>query len=143
MQQFSIRQDGFKEIRNAMLLKSVPLFILISAIGIGVPYYNSRGQRNDAAIFPFIIPVVLIMIVFSLYRSVNRQTDILKSYSISIDNHSITRTQNNLPAMTINKADVTEIIKSAKGGLIIKGNPAANIIGIPPQIENHEKLEAC
>ena len=56
MEQFKIRQDGFKEIRKALLIKAIPISLLAIFGGLAISYINTNGQQNIVNILPFVIP---------------------------------------------------------------------------------------
>jgi hypothetical protein len=141
MEQFKIRQNGFKEIRKAILIKAIPILLLAAFGGLAISYFTTNGQPNDVNVFPFVIPIVLVALAFGLYRSVNRQKEIFDSYILTLDNNVITREQHNTPTITILNADLCEIIKNSNGSFTIKGNSSVNVIGVPSQIDEYEKLE--
>ena len=141
MEQFKIRQRGFQEIRKAILIKTIPISLLAAFGGLAIAHFNTTGQQSDVNVFPFVIPIVLGALAFGLYRSVNRQKDIFDTYRLTIDNNSITREQYNTPTITISNADISEIVKNSNGSFTIKGNSTVNLIGVPSQIDDYEKLE--
>jgi hypothetical protein len=141
MEQFEIKQDGFKEIRKAMLIKTIPISLLAVFGGLAISYFNTNAQQSDVNVFPFVIPIVLGALAFGLYRGVNRQKEIFASYRLTLDINGITREQHHTPAITISNTDISEIIKNANGSFTIKGNSSVNVIGVPSQIEDYEKLE--
>lgn len=141
MEQFKIRQDGFKEIRKAMLIKAIPISLLAAFGGLAISHFNTNGQQSDVNVFPFVIPIVLGLLAFGLYRGVNRQKEIFDSYRLTLDNNGISREQHNTTTITISNTDVSKIIKNSNGSFTIKGNSSVNVIGVPSQIDDYEKLE--
>lgn len=141
MEQFKIKQDGFKEIRKAMLIKAIPISLLAAFGGLAISHFNTSGQQSDVNIFPFVIPIILGALAFGLFRGVKRQKEIFDSYVLTLDDNSITREQHNTPTITITKTDLKEIIKNSNGSFTIKGNSTLNVIGVPSQIDDYERLE--
>jgi hypothetical protein len=141
MEQFKIRQDGFKEIRKAMLIKAIPISLLAAIGGLAIGHFSTNGQQSDVNVLPFVIPLVLGALGFGLYRGVNRQKEIFDSYRLTLDNNGITREQHNTPTITISNTEVSEIIKNSNGSFTIKGNSSVNVICVPSQIDDYEKLE--
>lgn len=141
MEQFKIRQDGFKEIRKAILIKAIPISLLTVFGGLAISNFNTNEQQSDVNVFPLVIPIVLGAIAYGLYLGVNRQKEIFDSYRLTLDNNGITREQHNTPTIAISNTDVSEIIKKSNGSFIIKGKSSVNVIGVPSQIEDYEKLE--
>ncbi|MBK9568176.1 MAG: hypothetical protein IPO37_24375 [Saprospiraceae bacterium] len=85
--------------------------------------------------------IVLGALAFGLYRGVNRQKEIFDSYRLTLDNNAITREQHKTPTITISNTDVIEIVKNSNGSFTLKGNSPVNVIGVPSQIDDYEKLE--
>lgn len=140
MEQFKIKKDSFKEIRKAMLFKTIPFLLLVVFGVIVINHFNPNGQQSEANVLPYLILMALV-VPFGLYRGIKRQKEIIESYTLTIDNNCITREQHNTPTITISFKDLTEIIKNPNGSFTIKGNSPVDVIGIPAQIENNEKLE--
>ena len=141
MEQFKIRKDGFKEIRKVMLIKAIPFSLLAAFGGLAISHFNTNGQQSDVNVFPFVIPIVLGALAFGLYRGVNRQKEIFDSYILTLDGNGVTREQHNTPTIIISKEELSEIIKNSNGSFTIKGNSYVNVIGVPSQIDDYEKLE--
>ena len=73
MKVFKIRQDGFKEIRKKMLLRSIPMLLIAGAVGITISTINSKQKENDANVLPIVIPVIAATLGFGIYRGISRQ----------------------------------------------------------------------
>ncbi|MBZ5857739.1 hypothetical protein [Flavihumibacter profundi] len=143
MQVFKIRQDGFKEIRKKMLLRSIPILLIAGTVGITISTMNSKQKENDVNVLPIVIPMAVLALGFGLYRGVNRQRLLFESYTLTITNNLITREQLNTPTISIYFNDVKEIAKHKNGSFIIKGKGTVNLIGIPAQIDDYFKLETA
>lgn len=141
MEQFKIRKDGFKEIRKASLIKAIPMSLLATFGGLAISHFNTNGEQSDVNIFPIVIPIILGAMAFGLYRAINNQKKIYDSYRLTLDINGITREQHNTPTITISKTDLNEIVKNSNGSFTIKGNSDVNVIGVPSQIDDYEKLE--
>ena len=114
MYQFKIRQDGFKEIKRAMLLKVIPIAIFAIFGGLAISYMNSNPKENDVNVFPFVIPIMLSAIGFGLFRGIKRQKQIFDSFRLTLDNTTISREQHNTPSISIPISEIIEIIKNKK-----------------------------
>ena len=141
MEQFKIRKDGFKEIRNSMLIKAIPIILLAGFGGIAISYFNLNRQHNEVNILPFIIPLILGALAIGLYISIKRQKEIFESYRLTIDNYKILREQLYTPTISILKAEIRGIIKNSNNSFTIKSNSKVDIIGVPSQIDEYDKLE--
>ena len=47
METFKIQQEGFKEIRKQMLIRTVPIMLVAVTAGILISSINSRKQAGD------------------------------------------------------------------------------------------------
>lgn len=143
MQVFKFRQDGFKEIKKKILLRSIPLLLIAGAVGITISTINSKQKENDVNVLPIIIPLIAAALGVGLYRGVNRQKALLESYKLTITNNLVTREQLNTPTISIYFNDIKEIAKHKNGSFTIKGKEAVDLIGIPAQIDDYYKLETA
>lgn len=141
MEQFKIRHDGFKEIRKTLIIKAIPNSLLAALFGLAIAYFSNNEQQSDVKTLPFAMPLVLGILAFGLYRGIKRQEALYDSYRLILDNNSIIREHINTPTISIFNADITEIIKNSNGSFTIKGNSTLNMISVPSQIEEYEKLE--
>jgi len=141
MEQFKIRQDGFKEIRQAALIKAIPFLVIVISGAFAIYYFNPNSQQSNLNGFLIMIPITFCALAFGVYRGLNRQKEIFNSYRLTLDHNGITRERKNTSTITIANSDLSAIIKNSNGSFIIKGNSTENIIGVPSQIEDYEKLE--
>jgi hypothetical protein len=139
MQQFKIGEEGYKKFRKKWFATIVPLVAIIAVVIIVMNTLSS--QNTEVNTLPIVLPVVLILIGFSLYRGLSQQKRLLESYSVTISDNEITREQLNTRPLSINFMEIKEIIKSEKGNFTIKGISRTDIIHIPYWIDNPAALE--
>jgi hypothetical protein len=143
MEQFKIKQDGFKEIKKAILIKSLPILILSAIAGIVMSYFNASPDDVYFLPFvlPFLIPLVAGALLFGITKGLDRQKELFESYLITFDNDCIIREQLNTSTITISNAEITEIIKKKNGSYSIKGNSNIHVIEVPAQLLDIERFE--
>lgn len=90
MQIFKIRQDGFKEIKKQMLIRTLPIMLIAVTIGIVISSINPK-DKADVNVLPIIIPLIEVAVGFGLYRGLNRQKTLFDSYTLTVTNNLITR----------------------------------------------------
>jgi hypothetical protein len=139
MQQFKIRKDGFKEIRNQILIRTIPLILIAATAGIIISSVNS-GEKDSEIILPIFIPLVVLAVGFGLYRGVNRQKELFESYTLNFTNNHVTREQLNTPEISIDFNDIKEIVKNRNGSFTIIGMSRTDLICVPSQIENYDQV---
>ena len=142
MQVFTVRPDGFARIRKKMLWRLVPFFLGLIIILLVATSFYQLGSFGFAMSSELYFPIVVaIFFGWRLYREVSKQKKIYETYTLTIDDFSITREQHNTPPFTIYIDNVTDIIKNKHAAFIIKGKSAAEIIVVPSQMDNYDELE--
>ena len=141
MQEYKIRQDGLKEIKKQMLVRTIPIMLIAVTVGITISVVNSKDNSSDVNILPMTIPFFAVVVGLSLYRGVNRQRSLLESYQLVLTNNLVTREQLNTQTISIYFNDIKEIVKNKNGSFIIKGKDPTDLIAIPAQIENYTEIE--
>jgi len=141
MQQFKIRQDGFKEIKKQMLIRTTPIILIAMIVGIVIGTVNSKDKATEINVLPFVIPFCAVVVGFGLYRGVHKQKALFESYTLTFTNNLITREQLNTQTISIYFNDIKEIVKNRKGSFTIKGKEVTDMIVVPSQIENYAQLQ--
>lgn len=139
MQQFKIREDGYKKLRKRWLGFTLPMMAIVMLIFFFADVLETKRGTGDTWLYMTILwPVIF---GFGTYRTLKRQKRFLESFSISISDNEITREQMNTPPLTINFMEIKEIAKFEKGRYTVKGAGSRDIINIPSWIEDPEHLE--
>ncbi|SHJ62294.1 hypothetical protein SAMN04488007_0910 [Maribacter aquivivus] len=139
--EFQIKENGFAEIKKALIIKTIPVAILAAGTGLTISHINSNGQTTDVNVLLFLIPLVVGALAFGLFKGINRQKELFESYKLIVNEYEIVREQNNTQTISIPRNEIKSIIKNPKGILTIVGNSYTDVIGVPSQINNSEKLE--
>ena len=82
--EFQIKENGFAEIKRAMIIKTIPIAILAAGTGLAISHFNTNGQSSDVNVLPFVIPIIIGALAFGLFKGINRQKGLFESYKISI-----------------------------------------------------------
>lgn len=92
MRQFKNKKEGYKTLRNKIMILAIPLTLIICVfvyiISFADPAVNKTSNVN---VLPFTITFILGVFAFSIYRSNKRQKVLFDSYTLTIDDESITR----------------------------------------------------
>jgi hypothetical protein len=139
--EFQIKENGFAEIKKAILIKTIPILMLAGGTAIAISYFNSSRQSSDVNVLPFMIPILLVVIVNGIFKGLRRQKELFESYKLIVNEDEIVREQKNTPTISIPHNEIKSITKNSKGILTIVGNSKTEIIGVPTQIDNSERLE--
>jgi hypothetical protein len=142
MEQFKFKPDGVKKMSRFILIKTIPILVLLAAGSIIINYYINYTDVNKAKTTSYSIVIIMAVLGFAIYRSNKKQQQLLESYTLTLDEEGIIREQFNTPRIVILYQDLVEIVKNSNGGITIKGGSALNAIGVPPFIDQQERLEA-
>jgi len=141
MQQFRIKPEGFNEIRKKILYTRVPFILLVSIIGIAISQVNSKDNENAMLVWIITIPLMVISVSIGFNRGMKRQRKLYESYLLSITSNLITREQFNTATVSIYFNEIQRVTKGKDGGFVIQGKESADIIIVPPQIEDIDMVE--
>jgi len=141
MQYYKIRQDGFKEIKKKMLIRTIPLMLIAITFAIAISSINSKAKETDVNVSFIVIPIMLAAVGFGIYNGLKRQKVLFDSYQLTLTDNLISREQLNTPTVSIYFNEITDIFKNKNGGFTIKSKNPTDIIIIPVQIENYVELE--
>lgn len=142
MEQFKFKPDGVKKMSRLILIKTIPILVLLAVGSIIINYYINYTDVNKAKTTSYSIVIIMAVLGIAIYRSNKKQQQLLESYTLTLDEEGIIREQFNTPRIVILYQDLVEIVKNSNGGITIKGSSAFNAIGVPPFIDQQERLEA-
>jgi hypothetical protein len=92
--------------------------------------------------FVIISIVFIAIIVFIFIYGIKMSKKLLNSYVLTIDEEgTITREQKDTPTVTIQKQDISEIIKRKDGGFVIRSTDWETFFHIPSEVEKPLELE--
>jgi hypothetical protein len=138
---FTIRTNGFNEIKKQLIIKSLPLLLISMSFGLAIVFFNTKDKQNLITILPFMIPILLFALGYGIFIGIKRQKMLFQTYKLIFTENNVIREQINTPSINIQFIDIKSISKDKKGGFTIKGKKATETILIPAQIDNYENLE--
>lgn len=139
MEQFKVSQEGYNKLIKKWLIIMIAVLGVVLSIYIATAIISHKPGEFDPS--PIVIPVVAVIVGFSVFRGIRKQRRIFLSYCVTITDSDITREQINIRPLSINFMEVREIIKTKKGGFMIKGRSSTDVIHIPYVIDNPASLE--
>jgi hypothetical protein len=142
MNQFKISQKGITEIFKLSLQKTIPIYIVLLIVMLWMNFGRSQPNNNlNFNVGLIVMPIMVILLFVGGYLGWRRIKGQFESYTLTITETEIIRVQKNTPTITHLKSDISEIIKQHNGGFSIKKQSINDMIGVPPQIEEYDKLE--
>jgi hypothetical protein len=139
MNEFRIKNDGFKEVRKTIILKTIPMGLLAGGTGIFISLYNNPGMAGSGVLTEVIL-ISLAAMAVGIFGAMRRSKKSFESYFLKVEHNRIVKKQFNLPEISIDFKDVTLITENLNGSITVRGRSSSDIIGIPGQIEEREKL---
>jgi hypothetical protein len=142
MNQFKISPKGINEIFKLSLQKTIPIYIIIFLVIVWMNFGREQPNNNLNFNVGFIlIPIMVAALLVGGYLGWKRIREQFRSYTLTITDTEIIRVQKNTPTITHLKSDISEIIKQHNGSFSIKKQSINDMIGVPPQIDDYDKLE--
>lgn len=138
-----MKPDAFKSIRQQIILRVVPIALIALAVGFSISHFNSPNPESSSKNLAIIVPAGIALIVFGLYRGINRQKKILESYTLRLEENAIVREQHNTPTIRLEHGEISEITKNRRGSYVIKGKDMHSAIIVPLQIQHQDDLNAA
>jgi len=139
-EEFQIKENGFDKIKKKSFILVIPLLIIVIT-GILISHFNDNRESKDIDTLLFLIPIFIIIITFGFLKGIKRQRILFESYKLIITETEIIRERHNTPTISIPRNEIKSIIKNSERIIMIVGNSDEDIIEIPLQINNPEKLE--
>lgn len=139
MQTYTVSKDAYQKLVKKRLAIVIPAIAVVMLTFLGLDFSTSRS--TDIVYQAITTPLIMAFVGFIYYRAFRKQIRLVLSYTLTLSESEITREQNSTPTITINFMEVKEILKTKKGGFVIKGRTARDIINVPYLIENAADLE--
>lgn len=141
METFRIKQNGFEEIKKALLIKIAVIILIIVFFALILILFN-KDKNGNTFLFPFLFfTLILSYFSFKLFRILKKQRIQFESIIISINNSSISKEQINIKQNSIFFDEITSIMKLKNGAFLIQGKTNQDRILIPSQMERIDRIE--
>ena len=137
---FTIRPGGFKEIKQKLLIRLIPLFLVVFFVVGYISLSSSKYTAEDFTSIYIASSVFLLFGAFSISRTLNKRKKMFESYSLSIDANSIWRDINDTPSIHLYKTEIEKIQVMPNKVLLIKSKEKENMIWVPAQVSNYDDL---
>jgi hypothetical protein len=138
MYEYRLSPLFFSQMRRRIWTISLPiiLFALLGGIWVG-------GQTAQSATpFLIIVPLFLIVLIFSFVRGMKQQQKYWSSYCLILDETSIKKVQDGLPEITIGYGEITKITESTRIGLAIQALSPPRQIIVPATLDDYSQLRS-
>lgn len=139
---FKTHPDGFAIIRKQTLRRTIPVILVALVIFVVI---NIRTSGTSKELYPLLIaaPLLLFVIGRSVYTGLKRRRRLFDSFTIEIDEDTVTRTQADTPALSLNRLEITSVSKDRQGIITIRGMDKQDLIVVPADMDRQEEMEAA
>lgn len=138
---FKIRPDGFSELRKMVIRRSLPIVIIALASGVVLGNPVTTPKQLDTQTLLLCLGFGAFAIGLGFIRGLNKQKILLDTFTLTVSNEKLVREQVNTPTISIDRCQVTQIIKHKNGSFLVKGEKLSDAIMVPPQVEHYKDLE--
>jgi hypothetical protein len=141
MSQYKIDDIQFKKFRKRYLLYYLPLVIVIAVVPTAIYLYRAPSTGIDIPVWPFVLLIIIPYYLFSMNRTLRLQRRLMKSYVLTVSDTGISREQYNTQTISISFMEIREIIRTKRGGFIIRGLDRTDTIQVPHWVDETGQLE--
>ena len=139
MQPFTVKPNGFNEVRKKAIGMMVVIITIIVLITVFIRYLNAEVADSDDTL-PYVLTVVVVIFSISVWNTMKRQRKIFESFRLTVGDDTLVREQLYTTTITIEKRQIREIVRFSTGQFLIDGGSKLNSIIVPSQIDNAEEL---
>lgn len=137
MERYTLDQSRIPELGKKTNRMVLQFLLIMVPVGVAIVVHESDDLRS--AMPPFIITLVLNFIIFK--NALKKQQDVLSSFTLIIDTDTLTREQRSLPTISINKSEITSIVKTVEGAFSINTKNKSDMIAVPYIVSGASELE--
>lgn len=142
MHTFKNKPAGFTALRNKLLFRTVPVQLVAVSALLYLSNQNMPADDTSVNVMPFVIPAVVGLLAYILFKNIRKQRVIWDSFELQVDDQTITRKQANMAELTISKEEIQGVLQATDGSLIIKGPNPGELIITSGSLENQDQLLA-
>lgn len=141
--EYKIELSGYKKIRNASLARTFPFLILtMITIIIVMEVKPTTPNPTTAYTSPFVILIMVLALVYSVYKSSKKIKEYCSSFRLTLRNDSIAAKSTLQEEVNIRFDEIQEIIKEHNGSITVKGNTQDKYIIISNHLEHYKEVES-
>ena len=137
-QKYILTDAYFAFLRKRFYYVVAPICLLALITGFLIATLQ-RGISIGAIV---VVPILLVVIIFSLRKSLVQVQKSWASYQLIIEPDSITRQQDHYETIKIFSHEITRIQAVTRGSIIVHGDQAKKQIIIPDTLENFDEVKA-
>lgn len=140
---YKISPENIKLEKQKIGVKIIPFVLAVTTVAIIAQFLTAPEDDGSPLLLKFIgVPIVIVFVGFTMYTVFKKQVVALESYELVIDDDTITRYQDNVSTVSIQKDEISKLLETRKGFITIQseGNPS-KVIHIPPTITGFDEIK--
>ncbi len=136
---FHLSEEYFKRLKTLTLTYTVPLLLL------GVPaisYFEgrARSQSQTSTFVSWLLSSAII--AFSLYVALRRQVKLWRTFQLTVDEESVSRTQEAHAPVVIRASEIQQIREAPRRGLTVVTQHGGVALSIPETLADYSECRA-
>lgn len=140
MPEYKYDPEKFPEIKRKTLKQLIAMMATVSIVSIFSIVYDGVDLNRDWDLLLIAAIALIVMFSFITYRALKKQDKNLETFTLTIDDERIVRTQVK-STLSIPIASISRISESKTGMLCIIGKNNADVIPVSPYLKDYEQLK--
>jgi tetratricopeptide (TPR) repeat protein len=136
---FQLSEEYFKRLRKLTLTYTVP--VLVIGIAAVVYFENSQDSGSPTLRLPALLSTFVIAGI-SLYITLRRQKKLWRTFRVTVDEDSVSRTQEAHTPVTIRATEIERIKESPGRGLTVLAQKRGTPLLIPDTLSDYDECRS-
>jgi hypothetical protein len=141
MPQYKNSPERYPLFRLQIIVRMTILMLIITIGSFCISYFS--GEKDSTSLYISLILMFFVLVAFSyiIVKTIKQQKIIYDSFNLTVGLDYLSRTQSNLPAITLFFNDIDKISENRLGYLKVDGKQKGQFIIISPYLEDKDKLK--
>jgi hypothetical protein len=144
METYTLAPEGFQPLKRRMIGFSVVIVVFIVA-AVYFPWLPTAAAQASSAsglINLLVIFFITLVMAFQVTRGIRQQNRRWLSYKLTLSPTDVTKTQDELPVVTIPFEEITQLQEFANEGLSVRTARRHDFIFIPVSLNGYEEVKS-
>lgn len=137
---YTVKKEGFKEVKKRILFRSIPLILLAIGFGMFISLFNGQNHEINTGIILSTLIIAFIAVFIGLFFSLKIQKDNYFNKSIEINDRGILIKTKDVINMEIDRKNIVEIIEKNDGSVFIKTDNKKDVL-VPKYFDDLEDFK--
>lgn len=141
MPEYKNSPERFADFRKQFIAKIVPVMLIVTIGSFCISYFS--GEENTINLYVSLAVTLFALVIFGyiVTKNINQQKIIYDSFKLIVGPDYLSRTQSNLPPVTLFFHEISKITETKQGYLRIDGLQKNQFIIISPYLEEYSELK--